>query len=112
MNYRAVNVPAPSAAHPRLNGQMIDVKINHAYPHSLRGELELAAQRVRIRVIDLHVDHLSVQARVRGARRGHIHGPVVHVAARQRVRILARRAGTGGLPRDDIYSRQSNQTVR
>ncbi|CAJ3321728.1 (dimethylallyl)adenosine tRNA methylthiotransferase [Burkholderia pseudomallei] len=41
-NNRVVNFPAPSAAHPRLIGQMIDVKINHAYPHSLRGELVLA----------------------------------------------------------------------
>ncbi|AGK49327.1 tRNA-i(6)A37 thiotransferase enzyme MiaB [Burkholderia thailandensis MSMB121] len=41
-NNRVVNFPAPLAAHSRLIGQMIDVKINHAYPHSLRGELVLA----------------------------------------------------------------------
>ena len=41
-NNRVVNFPAPLASHPRLIGQMIDVKINHAYPHSLRGELVLA----------------------------------------------------------------------
>jgi len=40
-NNRVVNFPAPLASHPRLIGQMIDVKINHAYPHSLRGELLL-----------------------------------------------------------------------
>lgn len=40
-NNRVVNFPAPLASHPRLIGQMIDVKINHAYPHSLRGELVL-----------------------------------------------------------------------
>ena len=38
-NNRVVNFPAPLASHPRLIGQMIDVKIVHAYPHSLRGEL-------------------------------------------------------------------------
>ena len=37
-NNRVVNFPAPPAAHANLTGQMIDVKINHAYPHSLRGE--------------------------------------------------------------------------
>jgi tRNA-2-methylthio-N6-dimethylallyladenosine synthase len=37
-----VNFPAPLASHARLIGQMIDVKINHAYPHSLRGELLMA----------------------------------------------------------------------
>ncbi|KAF1049431.1 MAG: tRNA-2-methylthio-N(6)-dimethylallyladenosine synthase [Burkholderia gladioli] len=41
-NNRVVNFPAPVASHPRLIGQMIDVRINHAYPHSLRGELVLA----------------------------------------------------------------------
>jgi tRNA-2-methylthio-N6-dimethylallyladenosine synthase len=40
-NNRVVNFPAPLASHARLIGQMIDVKINHAYPHSLRGELVL-----------------------------------------------------------------------
>jgi len=43
-NNRVVNFPAPAASHARLIGQMIDVKINHAYPHSLRGELVLAHQ--------------------------------------------------------------------
>ncbi|EMN1931193.1 tRNA (N6-isopentenyl adenosine(37)-C2)-methylthiotransferase MiaB [Burkholderia ambifaria] len=42
-NNRVVNFPAPLASHPRLIGQMIDVKINHAYPHSLRGELLLVS---------------------------------------------------------------------
>jgi tRNA-2-methylthio-N6-dimethylallyladenosine synthase len=42
-NNRVVNFPAPLASHPRLIGQMIDVKINHAYPHSLRGELVLVS---------------------------------------------------------------------
>ena len=41
-NNRVVNFPAPLASHARLIGQMIDVKINHAYPHSLRGELLLS----------------------------------------------------------------------
>jgi tRNA-2-methylthio-N6-dimethylallyladenosine synthase len=41
-NNRVVNFPAPVASHARLIGQMIDVQINHAYPHSLRGELVLA----------------------------------------------------------------------
>ncbi|WJF90731.1 tRNA (N6-isopentenyl adenosine(37)-C2)-methylthiotransferase MiaB [Paraburkholderia bonniea] len=41
-NNRVVNFPAPLAAHARLTGQMVDVKINLAYPHSLRGELVLA----------------------------------------------------------------------
>jgi tRNA-2-methylthio-N6-dimethylallyladenosine synthase len=41
-NNRVVNFPAPVAAHKRLIGQMIDVRIGHAYPHSLRGELLLA----------------------------------------------------------------------
>ncbi|SMF98281.1 tRNA (N6-isopentenyl adenosine(37)-C2)-methylthiotransferase MiaB [Burkholderia singularis] len=41
-NNRVVNFPAPVASHPRLIGQMVDVTINHAYPHSLRGELVLA----------------------------------------------------------------------
>ncbi|CAM2191553.1 tRNA-2-methylthio-N6-dimethylallyladenosine synthase [Paraburkholderia kururiensis] len=40
-NNRVVNFPAPVASHARLIGQMIDVKIGHAYPHSLRGELVL-----------------------------------------------------------------------
>jgi len=38
-NNRVVNFPAPLAAHKRLIGQMVDVEINVAYPHSLRGEL-------------------------------------------------------------------------
>jgi tRNA-2-methylthio-N6-dimethylallyladenosine synthase len=38
-NNRVVNFPAPPESHARLIGQMIDVKIVHAYPHSLRGEL-------------------------------------------------------------------------
>lgn len=38
-NNRVVNFPALPASHARLIGQMIDVKISHAYPHSLRGEL-------------------------------------------------------------------------
>ena len=38
-NNRVVNFPAPVESHARLIGQMIDVEINHAYPHSLRGEL-------------------------------------------------------------------------
>jgi tRNA-2-methylthio-N6-dimethylallyladenosine synthase len=36
-NNRVVNFPAPLASHKRLIGQMIDIEINHAYPHSLRG---------------------------------------------------------------------------
>ena len=38
-NNRVVNFPAPVESHARLIGQMIDVKIVRAYPHSLRGEL-------------------------------------------------------------------------
>jgi tRNA-2-methylthio-N6-dimethylallyladenosine synthase len=38
-NNRVVNFPAPAATHARLTGQMIDVRIVHAYPHSLRGEI-------------------------------------------------------------------------
>ncbi|MBU6490106.1 MAG: tRNA (N6-isopentenyl adenosine(37)-C2)-methylthiotransferase MiaB [Burkholderiales bacterium] len=41
-NNRVVNFPAPAASHARLIGQMIDVRITRAYPHSLRGELVLA----------------------------------------------------------------------
>ncbi|TAM53434.1 MAG: tRNA (N6-isopentenyl adenosine(37)-C2)-methylthiotransferase MiaB [Paraburkholderia sp.] len=41
-NNRVVNFPAPTASHARLIGQMIDVRITRAYPHSLRGELVLA----------------------------------------------------------------------
>jgi tRNA-2-methylthio-N6-dimethylallyladenosine synthase len=41
-NNRVVNFPAPVASHARLIGQMIDVRITRAYPHSLRGELVLA----------------------------------------------------------------------
>ncbi|MGA7816332.1 tRNA (N6-isopentenyl adenosine(37)-C2)-methylthiotransferase MiaB [Caballeronia sp.] len=40
-NNRVVNFPAPMASHGRLIGQMVDVEINVAYPHSLRGELAL-----------------------------------------------------------------------
>jgi tRNA-2-methylthio-N6-dimethylallyladenosine synthase len=40
-NNRVVNFPAPLASHARLTGQMVDVKIVKAYPHSLRGELVL-----------------------------------------------------------------------
>ncbi|MEJ2767183.1 tRNA (N6-isopentenyl adenosine(37)-C2)-methylthiotransferase MiaB [Mycetohabitans sp. B46] len=40
-NNRVVNFPAPQASHARLLGQMVDVEIVHAYPHSLRGELAL-----------------------------------------------------------------------
>jgi tRNA-2-methylthio-N6-dimethylallyladenosine synthase len=40
-NNRVVNFPAPVASHARLIGQMVDVKIVQAYPHSLRGELVL-----------------------------------------------------------------------
>src|SRR5258707_1749452 len=38
-NNRVVNFPAPVSSHKRLIGQMLDVEINVAYPHSLRGEL-------------------------------------------------------------------------
>ena len=38
-NNRVVNFPVPVASHARLIGQMVDVKIVQAYPHSLRGEL-------------------------------------------------------------------------
>ncbi len=38
-NNRVVNFPAPISSHKRLIGQMIDIEINHAYPHSLRGEI-------------------------------------------------------------------------
>jgi tRNA-2-methylthio-N6-dimethylallyladenosine synthase len=38
-NNRVVNFPAPIASHARLIGQMIDIEINLAYPHSLRGEI-------------------------------------------------------------------------
>jgi tRNA-2-methylthio-N6-dimethylallyladenosine synthase len=38
-NNRVVNFPAPRHAHARLTGQMVDLAINLAYPHSLRGEL-------------------------------------------------------------------------
>jgi tRNA-2-methylthio-N6-dimethylallyladenosine synthase len=41
-NNRVVNFPAPQASHARLIGQMIDVEITQAYPHSLRGALTLA----------------------------------------------------------------------
>jgi tRNA-2-methylthio-N6-dimethylallyladenosine synthase len=41
-NNRVVNFPAPVASHARLIGQMLDVRITRAYPHSLRGELVLA----------------------------------------------------------------------
>jgi tRNA-2-methylthio-N6-dimethylallyladenosine synthase len=38
-NNRVVNFPAPISSHARLIGQMIDIEINHAYPHSLRGAI-------------------------------------------------------------------------
>lgn len=38
-NNRVVNFPAPQARHAAMIGQMIDVTITRAYPHSLRGEL-------------------------------------------------------------------------
>ncbi|SDV48088.1 tRNA (N6-isopentenyl adenosine(37)-C2)-methylthiotransferase MiaB [Chitinasiproducens palmae] len=40
-NNRVVNFPAPPAAHGRLIGQLVDVTINRAFAHSLRGELVL-----------------------------------------------------------------------
>jgi tRNA-2-methylthio-N6-dimethylallyladenosine synthase len=36
-NNRVVNFPAPISSHARLIGQMLDIEINHAFPHSLRG---------------------------------------------------------------------------
>jgi tRNA-2-methylthio-N6-dimethylallyladenosine synthase len=42
-NNRVVNFAAPLHSHARLIGQMIDVMVNHAYPHSLRGELVMSA---------------------------------------------------------------------
>jgi tRNA-2-methylthio-N6-dimethylallyladenosine synthase len=44
-NNRVVNFPAPLSSHARLTGQMIDIEINHAYPHSLRGEIVRLAER-------------------------------------------------------------------
>ncbi|CAM2140957.1 isopentenyl-adenosine A37 tRNA methylthiolase [Pararobbsia alpina] len=41
-NNRVVNFPAPLASHKRLIGQMIDIEINHAYPHSLRGVIVMS----------------------------------------------------------------------
>jgi tRNA-2-methylthio-N6-dimethylallyladenosine synthase len=38
-NYRVVNFAAPAEFHARLIGQLIDVTITQAFPHSLRGEL-------------------------------------------------------------------------
>ncbi|CAB3779840.1 tRNA (N6-isopentenyl adenosine(37)-C2)-methylthiotransferase MiaB [Pararobbsia alpina] len=38
-NNRVVNFPAPISSHARLIGQMIDIEINHAFPHSLRGAI-------------------------------------------------------------------------
>jgi tRNA-2-methylthio-N6-dimethylallyladenosine synthase len=38
-NNRVVNFPAAAHAHAELIGQMVDVKIDVAYPHSLRGVL-------------------------------------------------------------------------
>ncbi|MBU3724131.1 MAG: tRNA (N6-isopentenyl adenosine(37)-C2)-methylthiotransferase MiaB [Burkholderiaceae bacterium] len=38
-NNRVVNFAAQAASHPRLIGEMLEVKIVQAYPHSLRGEL-------------------------------------------------------------------------
>src|SRR3954463_2977096 len=46
-NNRVVNFPAPLASHARLIGQMVDVKIVLAYPHSLRGELVLVDDESR-----------------------------------------------------------------
>jgi tRNA-2-methylthio-N6-dimethylallyladenosine synthase len=40
-NNRVVNFAAPVSAHARLIGQLLEVRINHAYAHSLRGELIL-----------------------------------------------------------------------
>ncbi|HTJ95612.1 MAG TPA: tRNA (N6-isopentenyl adenosine(37)-C2)-methylthiotransferase MiaB [Pararobbsia sp.] len=40
-NNRVVNFPAPIASHQRLIGHMIDIEINHAYPHSLRGAIAM-----------------------------------------------------------------------
>ncbi len=45
-NNRVVNFPAPIAAHPRLIGQMLDVRIELAYPHSLRGSLRCAPEDI------------------------------------------------------------------
>jgi tRNA-2-methylthio-N6-dimethylallyladenosine synthase len=41
-NNRVVNFPAPLASHARLTGQMIDVYIDQAFPHSLRGQIVTA----------------------------------------------------------------------
>lgn len=38
-NNRVVNFPAPHAVHDRLIGQLIDVRIDRAFAHSLRGEI-------------------------------------------------------------------------
>lgn len=42
-NNRVVNFPAPPQAHARLRGQMIDVRIERAFAHSLRGSIVTAA---------------------------------------------------------------------
>ncbi len=47
-NNRVVNFAAPLRAHARLTGQMIDVRVNHAYPHSLRGELVMAESELAV----------------------------------------------------------------
>jgi tRNA-2-methylthio-N6-dimethylallyladenosine synthase len=41
-NNRVVNFPAPLARHADLTGQMVDLAIDVAYPHSLRGQLATA----------------------------------------------------------------------
>ncbi len=41
-NNRVVNFPAPPGSHARLTGQMIDVYIDQAFPHSLRGRIVTA----------------------------------------------------------------------
>lgn len=46
-NNRVVNFPVPAHAQAHLIGQMIDVHITQAYPHSLRGELLLAESPVQ-----------------------------------------------------------------
>jgi tRNA-2-methylthio-N6-dimethylallyladenosine synthase len=47
-NNRVVNFAAPLRVHARLTGQMIDVRVNHAYPHSLRGELVMAESELAV----------------------------------------------------------------
>lgn len=41
-NNRVVNFPAPADERTRLPGQMIDVTITQAFPHSLRGEIAVS----------------------------------------------------------------------